>query len=61
MFVFVHKFNVYQLCLNQGRSTTDEENNPVLEPDVDDPHVQPDHCSGDQADNATISEGRDGN
>ena len=44
-----------------GEQHTDEANNPVLDLDVDDPHVQPDHCSGDQADNATISEGRDGN
>ena len=44
-----------------GEQHYDEANNPVVEPDVDVPHVQHDHCSGDQAGNATISEGRDGN
>ena len=47
--------------LNQGSTTADEENNLVVELDVDVPHMQPDHCSGDQVDNATISEGCDGN
>ena len=56
-----NEVDAFKLCLNQGSNTTDEANNPILDPDVDDPLMQPDHCSGDQADNAAISEGRDGN